>query len=459
MAETETRADQGTTLDRVAAFALNLAIEDIPSDVLARMAVLMLDTLGVGAAAVGMEAGRIARETALALYGAGPGGWSAPMLFDGRIASTAGAAFALASQIDNLDAHDGYNPTKGHTGVAIFPALLALAGRHPAMSGPAALAAATVGYEIAGRAATALHATVGDYHTSGAWNALGVAAMAARIEGMGPATLREALGIAEFHGPRSQMMREIATPTMLHDGSGMGALIGISAAVMAGLGFTGAPAVTVEAPEVAGDWADLGRHWQVPLYYIKPYPVCRWAHAAIDGTRAIRLAHRLDPDRIAAIEVESFAYAADLFAGLPETSSKAQYGLPFAVAVMAVHGEIGVGHITGAGLTDARVIEMLKRVSVTASARFTDRYPAERRAEVTIRTTDGAVLRSGDIHARGGPEAPMAEAEILEKYHRYADPVLGETRARAIHDAVLGLTAPGARLADLLPLLTEGVAA
>ena len=30
--------------------------------------------------------------------------------------------------------------------------------------------------------------------------------------------LRHALGIAEYHGPRSQMMREIANPSMLHDG-------------------------------------------------------------------------------------------------------------------------------------------------------------------------------------------------------------------------------------------------
>ena len=49
------------------------------------------------------------------------------MLFDGREASLAGAAYAAATQTDNLDAHDGYNPVKGHIGVAVIPALLALA--------------------------------------------------------------------------------------------------------------------------------------------------------------------------------------------------------------------------------------------------------------------------------------------------------------------------------------------
>ena len=61
----------------------------------------------------------------------------ARILFDGRRASVAGAAFAGATTIDALDAHDGHVLTKGHAGVAILPALLALlddavaAGRAP----------------------------------------------------------------------------------------------------------------------------------------------------------------------------------------------------------------------------------------------------------------------------------------------------------------------------------------
>ena len=54
--------------------------------------------------------------------------------------------------------------------------------------------------------------------------------------------LRHALGIAEFHAPRSQMMRCIDYPTMLKDGSGWGAMAGVSAAYLAADGFTGAPA-------------------------------------------------------------------------------------------------------------------------------------------------------------------------------------------------------------------------
>ncbi len=275
--------DPSPVFDRLAAFTLSQGASDIPASARARAALLLLDTLGIAAAATPMEAGIIARNTAVALYGAGDPGQAVPILFDGRKVSIAGAGFAAASQIDNLDGHDGFNPVKGHIGVAAVPALAALAAARPDLGGAEALAALVIGYEVAGRAGLALHDSVSDYHTSGAWNALGVTAMAARLRGLNADQLRHALGIAEYHGPRSQMMREIANPTMLHDGSGMGTMVGLSAAVMAEAGFTGAPAITLEASDAAPHWEDLGRVWQTELQYIKPYPICRWAHAPIMG--------------------------------------------------------------------------------------------------------------------------------------------------------------------------------
>lgn len=441
--------DSGASaLGRLTRFALDLPAEAIPPAVAERAALLLLDTLGICAAAGPMQAGVLGREAALALFGAGDAAHAARLLFDGRRASLAGAVFAAATQTDNLDGHDGFNLTKGHIGVVAAPALCALAEARD-LSGPEALAALVVGYEVAGRAGIALHATVSDYHTSGAWNALGVAAMAARLRGLSPAQLREALGIAEYHGPRSQMMREIAHPTMLHDGSGWGGLAGMTAALLAERGFTGAPAVTVEAPDVAGIWADLGRHWQVPEQYVKPYPVCRWAHPAIDAARAVRLAQAPDPAAIAEVRVQSFAEAAALFPGIPETTSQAQYALPFPVAAMLVHGRIGLEHISGAGLSDAAVVALARRVRVAVSEVHAARFPAERWAEVEVVMQDGRVLASGPMQGRGGPERPFGADEIVAKFHEFADPVLGAGRAEALRDACLGLTRPGSRFSGL----------
>lgn len=443
------------TLDQVTDFALNLSAQEMPDSAKEAAALMMLDTMGILIASGPMEAGVIARDTAALLYASTDVAFSVPMMFDGRTVSMAGAAYAAATQTDNLDGHDGYNPTKGHIGVVVLPALVSLGAHCPDLSGPDALAAVITGYEIAGRAGLSLHASVSDYHTSGAWNALGVVAMASRMRGHSPNQFRQALGVAEYHGPRSQMMREIANPTMLHDGSGWGAMVGISSAILAERGFTGAPAITIEDASVAPFWADLGQFWQVEHQYVKPYPICRWAHAAIDGVRALMMENDLTHDHIQSVHINSFHEAACLYGGMPDTTSQAQYSLAFAVAVQAIHGRIGVEHISGAGLSDPNVAELVPRIHVREDRRHSARFPQGRCADVTLKSTDGRVFESGDIHARGGPEAPLSRDEVIAKYTEFATPVIGSDRAGAICGAILGLVEPASRLSDLMPLVFD----
>ncbi len=446
-----------TALSRLSEFVLNQSAEDVPETARQAAALMMLDTMGVIIAATPMEAGVIARDTASLLYASNDADYRARMMFDGRSVSMAGAAYAAATQTDNLDAHDGYNPTKGHIGVVVVPALAALAEHCHNLSGRDALMAVITGYEVAGRAGVALHDTVSDYHTSGAWNTLGVVAMAARLRRQSPSQFRHALGIAEYHGPRSQMMREIANPTMLHDGSGWGALVGLSAAILAERGFTGAPAITVEEDRVADHWSDLGSFWQIEHQYVKPYPICRWAHAAIDGTRKLMLDHQLTHQQIKSIHINSFREAACLFADMPQTTSQAQYSLPFAVAAYAVHNQIGVAQISGAGLSDPTVADVVARIHVQEKERHSVRFPQGRWADVQIETTDGRVFASGDIHARGGPEAPMQTQEVVDKFMQFSEPVLGRSRSEQVRDAILGLDAPGARYSKVHDLIFDAL--
>ena len=302
-----------------------------------------------------------------------------------------------------------------------------------------------------------MHATVSDYHTSGAWNAIGVTALGARLRGMGDEALRQAMGIAEYHGPRSQMMREIANPTMLHDGSGWGAMVGLSAVVMAEQGFTGAPAVTVEADEVARHWADLGSFWQMENQYIKPYPVCRWAHGAIDAVRQICIDHDLTHDAVEGVRINSFHEAACLYPAMPDSTSQAQYSLPFSVATMLVHGRIGVEHIAGEGLSDPVVAALLDRITVWEDERHSARFPEGRWADVQITLKDGRRLDSGDVNARGGPENPLAEDQIIGKFIEFAAPGVGQARADRMVEAVLGFQKPDSRFSSLAALLYDPI--
>lgn len=441
------------TYKNITDFSLNLMAANMPASVHRSAALMLLDTLGITIGSAPMKVGWIARETATALYGAGDTSLSSRMMFDGRKVSVAGAAYAAATQTDNLDGHDGYNPSKGHIGVVVVPALAALAETVADFSGPEALATIIVGYEIAGRAGISLHATVSDYHTSGAWNALGVVAMAARMRGMSSDQMRQAMGIAEYHGPRSQMMREIANPTMLHDGSGWGAMVGVSSAVLAEKGFTGAPAITLEAEEVAHHWADLGTFWQIEHQYIKPYPICRWAHASIDGVRQLILKYGLSESDISHIQVNSFHEAVCLFPTMPDTTSKAQYSLGFAVATMVAYGRIGLEHISDEGLSDPLVATILERISVSEVEHHSSRFPIGRCADVTITLNDGRVLESGDVHARGGPEDPMDEDEIIAKFMEFSSSIIGTKRAEQIVKAVMGLIEPDSKFSDLGALI------
>ena len=436
--------------DRIAEFALSG--RDIPQSTLDMAATLLIDTVGVAAGAAGLAAGRIARDHVFAFHGAGAPEHAAHMMFDGRCASIPGAAFATATQIDNLDAHDGLNQTKGHIGCAVVPALFAFAENRPELSARDALKVLVVAYEIAARAAFALHTSVSDYHTSGAWNALGVAAIGCRLGDANPDQLRQAFGIAEYHGPRSQMMREIANPTMLHDGSGMGALVGSMAALMAKDGFTGAPAITVENEDAAQFWADLGEVWTIEQNYIKPYPICRWAHAALDALSGLMRAHGFHADDVANIKVNTFAESAALFPGMPATTSQAQYSLPFALATMLVHGRIGPDEITGAGLSDPQVAALLPRISVHEAVRHSERFPKGRWSDVTVELKDGRKLASGDVNARGGSEAPMDMHEVEAKFHIMAS-ALPEPRRRAIWEMREQLMQPEAKFEELARLV------
>ena len=218
-----------------------------------------------------------------------------------------------------FDAHDGHPLTKGHAGCGAIAGLLAFAGDGSRMSGAEALGHLVLGYEVAIRAGIALHATAAEYHTSGAWVSLGVAAIGARILGLDAAATREALGIAEYNGPRSQMMRCIDHPTMIKDGSGWGAMTGAAAVCLAREGFTGAPAITVEGDDVAGFWSDMGDRWRINEQYFKAYPVCRWAQPAIEAAAQLQRDHRFGHGDIEGITVRTFHEAYKLSTAEPPT--------------------------------------------------------------------------------------------------------------------------------------------
>ena len=425
------------TVAALHAWLQQLAWEDLPDDACRIATRCVLDLTGVAAAGSATELSRLVRDHAIGQFAPGPGTRGARILLDGSVASAPGAALAGGMTIDSVDAHDGHPLTKGHAGAAVFPALLALADSGDGeLDGRELLTALVIGYEVALRAGIALHATAPDYHTSGAWNALGVAAVANRLWRCDEQHLRESLGIAEYHGPRGQMMRCIDHPTMLKDGSGWGAMTGVSAAQLALAGFTGSPAATVESADVASLWSDFGERWRIAEMYFKPHPTCRWAQPAIEA--ALEVAAGIPPDEVEEIEVQTFHEGTRLAVQAPASTEEAQYSLPFPVAVALVRGRVTPSDLDGAALSDQAVLALSHRVRLVEDRSLSERFPAERLARVTLRLRDGTTRTSGTVPARGAPEAPLTDGEIAAKFHELADPVLG-ARADAVEDLIESL--------------------
>ena len=431
-------------------FILGLEAPRIPENARHHATRALIDTLGVAAAATQTVNSRILRDFASMAFGAP--GKAARLLFDGRAVSLPGAGFANSGSIDSLDAHDGQKSTKGHMGVVVIPTLFAFAESPRPVSGKEFMTRLVIGYEIATRAGMALHASVSDYHTSGSWNALAAAAIGARALKLDANWTRHAIGIAEYNGPRSQMMRCIDYPTMVKDGATWGGFTGIAAAQLAQLGHTGAPAITMENPELASYWNDLGGQWYVSDQYIKLYPVCRWAQPAIAA--ALSVGGKIDVSDITSIHIETFHEAKRLPLAEPANTEQAQYSIKFPVAAALARGRIGVDEVSGPALADPDILRLANMIEVTENDEANRVFPKHRLARVRISLADGRTLESGMMKAAGDPEDPISDDDLDAKFTSLAAPVLGEARAGHLLDACKGLWEAGS-VSGLVELATQ----
>ena len=411
-----------TSLD----FIHDTTFDSLPSAAIHEAVRCFVDTLGVAVGGSQTKLSQIIHAHATRQFG----GDDSTLWQDGRKVSAAGAALANGMTIDALDAHDGHKLTKGHVGCGVLPGLIAVMEAEGINDARELLTSIVIGYEIGTRAGIALHSSACDYHTSGAWIALATAALTSRQLGLTKMQTREAIGIAEYHGPRSQMMRCIDAPTMVKDGSGWGAMAGVSAGYLAQDGFTGAPAITMEDPALNRFWSDLGQNWYVEQQYIKLYPVCRWAQPAAEGAIALVREHGITTDQIVKIKVESFHEAKRLNV-IPTNTEQAQYSLPFSVAVALIYGTISVAHITNNGLTDKDVLNLSKLVEITETDEFNSAFPAQRFARVHLVLKSGKVLSSEKTEAQGDPENKISDTLIWDKFRTFTIPILGDEWANS----------------------------
>ncbi len=415
----------------------------------------LLDLCAVWASGRQTALSRLIHEHARAHFAAGAA--TAPLGFDGRPVSPAGAALAGGMTIDAMDAHDGYREAKGHAGCGLLPALTsAWLAESLDFDPDLFLQRLVAGYEIGCRLGAFQHRTLPDYHSSGSWVAVAVAGMLAPLLGCDAGRLAHALGIAEYHGPRAPMMRLIDHPTMLKDSSGWGSMAGVCAAYLARDGFTGGPAELPRQAEATGVFDDLGRTWLIEAQYFKPWPVCRWAQPAVQA--ALQVRERVGARRIAALEVFTFREAVRLAGAAPATTEEAQYAIAFPVACALLHGDIAPHHVDGGGLRDADVLALAERLRLSPDPACEAAFPGRRKARLVARLITGEVLETDYVEAAGDPERPLDDADLEAKARRFVEPALGAVAAEALV-AQVDLSRDRLDLAGLLALLASGGAA
>jgi len=436
--------------------------ESAPANVRHATVRCLVDLLGALAAGRRTPMSAIIRDHASTAFG----GDQATLLLDGRRVSAPGAALATGMTIDSFDVHDSHRESLGHAGVHVFAATMAIlelrrsrGGAPP--DGAGLLATLLTGYEIACRAGRALHGTTSDYHTSGAWGAVSSAGLYARLMGLDRARTREALGIAEYHGPRSQMMRCIDHPTMVRDGSGWGAMAGVSAGMLAEAGFTGAPALTIESVDARPWWSTLGIEWEVLEQGFKAHGSCWWAQPAIEAALTIARANQLQPEDIASIRVETFEKAVHLDHPAPATTEQAQYSLPFPIAaalVKASHADdgwygLGPDDLLDPGQADPETRRLARAIELVDAPDLTAAFPGRFLARVIVTRRDGSTIASPDTTFRGELDDPFDDDELTAKARWLLLPVVGAERTeRLLAEAWSIADAPS--IAPLLALLS-----
>ncbi len=433
-------------------FIHDLSWDDIPAEVRHQAKLCLLDTIGVAIGGRQTNLSHIIYNHAARAFA----GNEATLWFDGRPVSMVGAVLAHGMTIDSLDLHDSCRPVKGHAGVSQVPAALATLGLANGgdMSGQELLTTLTIAYDIAIRTGTAQHATVCDYHTSGSWNAVGCAAIVARRLGLSLEQTRHALGIAEYHGPRSQMMRAIDHPTMLKDGSGWGAMAGVSAGLLAADGFTGAPAITVAGDDVSSYWADLGQQWSLMIQYFKPYAVCYWAQPALAGAIQLQQTHQFHHTDITKIEVYTFHESSRLAMRYPTKTEEAQYSLPFPMGALLVHGRLFLPELSGENLHHPEVLRLSSLVELIDDDYFNDRFPAERLSRVVIETNTNQRYDSGVVRPLWDLTAPASDEELRQKFRTLAHNSLPTVQADTLESTLWQIESLP-KVSELVELLNQ----
>jgi 2-methylcitrate dehydratase PrpD len=280
----------------------------------------------------------------------------------------------------------------------------------------------------------------------------GATAAAGKLLGMDARGIQSAFGIALSQAAGSmEFLADGAWTKRSH--VGQAAQNGLICAVMAAEGFKGverafegrAGFFHAYAPNAdpARAVESLGQTWETLRLAVKPYPSCRYSHAAIDGIVALMREHRFTADDVEEVEI-----------GLPETGWKiigtpadtkaapqsvvdGQFSMPFCAAVALREGGLGWDDYNK-HLHDDATRALCRKIKTSVDARAQAAFPANMSGVARIKTAAGT-FEIFVTTPKGEPANFLTDAEFRTKFDGLCAPYLGNDKAERLAHSLLAL--------------------
>jgi len=455
--------------ESLARFTAGLGFTRIPPEAATRAKYLMLDAVGIALASTGFE---FAHRALTAVRGlAGRGGDSPVIGLPSRLPMR-DAALVNGILIHGLDFDDTHTGGVVHPTASLLPTVLAVGGRQRA-TGAEAIAAYVAGVEAAARLGAVARGgfhQIG-FHPTGLVGAFACALAAGKLMGLSEEQLVMAQGIALSAAAGSlEWLEDGAWTKRFHPG--WAATAGITAAALAQQGFIGARRAYegrfgLYASHLQERWdprdldlatQGLGEVWELLQVAVKPFPACHFTHACADAAIALGHQHRLDAATVAHVlalvpgEVVKTVCEPVANKRRPVNSYDAQFSIPFIVAAALIRGRFTLAELTQEALADPAILALADRVDYAVDPE--SGFPRYYSGELVVDTADGRQLRHREHKNRGCGDRPLADAEIVAKFHDNARRATSAARAEVIAETMLALdAAPDLRaVADRLSL-------
>lgn len=444
----------GTDVTRqLAEFAASIKTADLPAPVVKRTSQLVLDQCGIALRARHEAAICAPIVRLLGRFGMGEG--LCTVVGDPRSCAPPAAAFFNGCLGHALDFDDTHARGSIHPSAPIVAAALA-AAETAGVDGAELVAGIVAGYEVQIRLSLALNPSAHyarGFHPTATCGAFGAAAAAARIFGAGADVIENALGLAGSQAAGSmQFLSDGAWNKAFHVGHA--AMNGLIAAGLASEGFRGArQAIEGELGFLHGysDQSDpalavagLGSEWETLNIAVKPYPSCRYGHAAMDALIDMRREHDLDSNAIKSVHVGLPATGIKIIGTpladkqTPKNYVDGQFSMPFVAAVALREGAMGWDSYDR-HLSDKATLTLCKRVDVFNDEAVEAEYPANMGGSAAVVMNDGSRLEKMVIVPKGEPGNFVSDAELIAKFNDLAAPVLDAKQRAELASALLDI--------------------